>query len=422
MNELRILLLCAMGSASAQPVAAQIRANPTGVNVNAQAATTVFITFGALQNQTPAEAFWCGELLAATPDLGLKCDPGTIFGRLPARHDFSRFSGAGGFTDIMSLPPSVARRAYQAAAAGADAPFFYVRRFISTVGGPDEYAFVTCRLTGGGARTPLALTDVRLAFDVETPVLFVREGERVAHITAEISYNGTGRLVGRWEVVRPGDELPEAHDLLTEGTLPIDERGSQRRYSELERFNLFLPPTGRVVLRGPDPARLPTATEGTYLVLLRIEASDEREGDSDLAAVGVGSEIVHSGGVAGFPLPVLRYVVGSGGSELSESRSPDELRLILPGETDTVKVGKAIDFVWTAIARVAAYRIDVEAENGGLILGALVPSGLGVYRAPPWLAERAGAAKLRWRVVGLDLAGSSVAHSPWRVLSVGGTP
>jgi hypothetical protein len=126
--------------------------------------------------------------------------------------------------------------------------------------------------------------------------------------------------------------------------------------------------------------------------------------------------------VAGFPLPVLRYVVGSGGSELSESRSPDELRLILPGETDTVKVGKAIDFVWTAIARVAAYRIDVEAENGGLILGALVPSGLGVYRAPPWLAERAGAAKLRWRVVGLDLAGSSVAHSPWRVLSVGGTP
>ena len=59
---------------------------------------------------------------------------------------------------------SVSRRAYQAAVDGQTSTFFYVRRFVSNTGGPDEYVFVTCRLTGGGARTPLALLDVQLAY------------------------------------------------------------------------------------------------------------------------------------------------------------------------------------------------------------------------------------------------------------------
>jgi hypothetical protein len=411
----RILLFGLSTQLGSQPLTAQIRVNPTGVNVNVQAATTVFLTFGPLRNRVPAEAFWCGELMPAAPDLGLKCDPATLLGRLPARYDLSVVSGEAGFTDIMSIPPSVARRAYQAAQAGANAPFFYVRRFVSTVGGPDEYVFVTCRLTGGGARTPLALTDVRLAFEVDAPVLFLAVGASVSRFSAEIRYNGTGRLVGRWEVVRPGDELPEPSDLLTEATLPVEERGTQRRYSELERFNVFLPPMGRAVLRGPDPARLPTSVEGTYLVLLRIEASDEKEGDSSLAAVGVGQDVVHSGGVAGFPLPVLRYVVGSGGSELSSSRSA-ELRLLFPAEGAALEPNRAIEFAWTDVSGAATYQIEVEAVDGGRILAALVPPGLGIYRAPPWLAERASGRALRWRVSALDLTGAALRLSPWRTL------
>lgn len=414
-------LSTAVAAIGPAPVAAQIRVNPTGVNVNAQAATTVFLTFGALRDQVPAEAFWCGELIPATPHAGMMCDPNTIFGRLPARLEITRLSGAGGFTDIMSLPPSVARRAYQAAQAGATAPFFYVRRFVSRTGGPDEYVAVTCRLTGGGARTPLALTEVKLTYDVETPVLFVAPGTEVSPITAEISYNGTGRLVGRWEVVRPGEELPESRDLLTEATLPLEERGTQRRYSELERFNIFLPPAGRVVLRGPDPSRLPTATEGTYLVLLRVEASDEKEGDSDLALLGVGPGLVHSGGVAGFPLPVLRYVVGSGGSELSPTRSATEPRLLLPGDGETAGADAPLEFFWSDIARAAVYRLEVEAEDGRRLLAALVPAGIGVYRAPPWLSQGA-AGLLRWRVVALDVSGTAVGRSNWRTLHVGSEP
>ena len=101
----------------------------------------------------------------------------------------------------MSIPPSVARRAYQAAEAGETSSFFYVRRFVSTRGGPDEYVFVTCRLTGGGARTPLALLDVQLAFGDDLDVFSVERDATLPPVTARIAYNGTGRLRGRWEVV-----------------------------------------------------------------------------------------------------------------------------------------------------------------------------------------------------------------------------
>ena len=48
-----IAVLLAATPAAAGPV----RVNPTGVNVSTVGATTVFLTFGGLANQRPAEAF-----------------------------------------------------------------------------------------------------------------------------------------------------------------------------------------------------------------------------------------------------------------------------------------------------------------------------------------------------------------------------
>src|SRR3990172_5062341 len=332
----------------AQSVVAQILVNPDGVNVNSQGATTVFLTYGGLTNQVPVEAFWCGELIPAAPGIGLQCDPTTIGGRLPIRYDQAQFSGVSGYTDIMSIPPSVARRAYLAAQGGQTSSFFYVRRFVSAVGGPDEFVRVTCRMAGGGARVPFALLDVKLALGVETPILFLKAGETPPPVVAEITYDGTGRLRGRWEVVLPGEESPTERDLLTEATLPLEQRGTQRRYTVLQRFNVFLAPApaGRYVLPGPAPADLPNDIEGLYLILLRIEATDDKEGDSNLGAVGAGLGIVHSGAVAGFPLPVLRYLVGSGGSELAQVRAPMELGQLLPADDAILGTGAPFDFVW----------------------------------------------------------------------------
>src|SRR5262249_21236446 len=157
------------------------------------------------------------------------------------------------------------------------------RRFISLSGAPDQYVVVTMRLSGNGAGVPFSLTDVQLDFcgglgpragGQEALALFIEPWRKAPRSRASFRYTFSGRLRGRWEVVRPGDPLPESRDLLPEASLPIEERGTQQRYTQLSRFNVFLPPGGRYVLQGPDPARLPRDAAGQYLVLLRVEASD----------------------------------------------------------------------------------------------------------------------------------------------------
>ena len=409
----RILLPTLLLAVAALPAGAAIRRDPTGVNVNSQGPTTVYISFGGLDGQIPVEATWCGEVISAAPDIGFKCDPRTIYGSLPIRYNQSSLQGSG-FTDIMTIPSTVAMRAYQAAERGALSPFFYVRRFVSQKGGPDEYVFVTCRPSAGGARTPLSLVDVKVGFAVEQPVQSVRVGDVLPSMKADIQYTGTGRLVGRWEVVYPGEELPTQRDLLTEATLPPDERPRQRRFTELERFNIFLPPTGRVTLKGPDPRKIPTTAEGLHLILLRIEATAEKEGDSNLANVGLGTGVVNSGGVAGFPMPPLRYWVGSTPSELLPGATGG-LTLLSPANRALVAPDAPVEFKWTPVSATAYYLLEVRGGDNALLHEAFVAGGTASYSAPPWLAAKAGDAVVRWTVrafgaEGQDLAASGAAE------------
>jgi hypothetical protein len=393
----------------------QIIVNPNGVNVNTNGSTTVFLTFGRVVDRVPTEAFWCGELVSAAPDIGFKCSGNSLFGQLPIRYDLSKINPDGTFTDIMSIPPSVARRAYQAAQQGASSEFFYVRRFESLVGGPDEYVAVTCRLAGGGARVPFAIQDVTITADTEAPVAFVKKGQTAPQLIAEIYYNGSGQLKGRWEVVLPGEEPPTARDLLPEASLPIDERGLQRRYTEIGRFNVFVPPTGKFLLPGPKAKRMPTDVDGLHMVLLRIEASDDKEGDSSLGAVGAGNGVIHSGAVAGFPLPPFRYYVGNAESELLTPKE-GKLQLILPAENASISSEKFVDFSWVEIKQTALYKLEVKDSQGQMVLSALLQSGVGTYRAPSWLKDRAPDGKLQWQMTALNFAGESVLQSEWRGL------
>ncbi len=390
-----------------------IRVSPNGVNVNANGPTVVQLTFGPLGNQKPAEGCWCGELMSAAPDAGLKCNPAKLWGCTPARFDLSTPSARSSFTDIMTIPGSVMRRAYQAAEGGATSSYFYVRRFTNTSGGRDEYVPVTCRMGSGGATTPFALTEVKLSFADDKPVLSVNPGEKLPTIKAELTYNGTGRLKGRWEVVKPGDKQPDVRDLLTEATLPLEERGRQQRYLQVSTFNLLLQPTGKFVLPGPEVSRLPTAVAGPYLILLRIEATDDKEGDANLLNVG-GPGVVHNGAVAGFPLPVLRYYVGGGSTAMMPTMGP--ITLLLPGDNAVLSATQPLDFRWSESAGATLYRLEVEDLAGNSVLAAILPSGSGGYHAPPWLKDKAANKPLRWRVLALDQAGKPLTETSWHRL------
>jgi hypothetical protein len=394
-------------------VFAEIRRSPTGVNVNTQGATTVFISYGGLTNQIAAEAVWCADLVPATPDIGFKCDPARTWGRLPERYELARPSGNAGFTDIMTIPQNVARRAYESAAAGAASEFYYVRRFISTTGGPDEYVFVVCRLAGGGASVPLALTDVKLRFAKDKEVLSTRVGEPPPAFHAEVIYTGSGRFAGRWEVVVPGDEPPNSEDLVPEASLPVEQRGLQKKYAQVGRFDVYLPPAGRFRLAGPSPDKLPTAIEGLYQILLRVEATSDVEGNTDLTGLGSGGGVVFTGGVAGFSLPALRYYVGGANPSL-ETGVLQIVELIAPAVDAAVKRTDPLEFRWSEMPGLTRLEVRDAAET--MVLSAVIESPASVYVAPSWLPERVTGAELTWRVVVLGPDGEVARSSSWRKL------
>lgn len=415
---------------AAGPAAAVTGVNPFGVNVRSSGPTTVFLSFQDLDpGETAVEAFWCGELLpalmAANPALQLPvpvqnanpCLPGTVYGRLPLVLDRSRPSSSGvlaNLTDIMTIPASVARRAYQDARTGLNSAFFYVRRFSGPAG--DRYVVVTCRMAGGGARVPLALMDVRLAFQVDgvrPTVLLLERGQTPPPVAVRILHNGNGVLRGRWEIVRPGDPEPTEDDLLTEATLPPELRAQQRRWALVQRFEHVLPPTGDVTLPGPDPARLPVDADGAYKLLLRIEASDDKEATSNTG----GGRLALAGGVAGFPMPVLRYVVG--GTVSADAASGDAPALLAPA--DAAELTAPLAFAWADPQAAALLRLEVQTATDGRpaeVLSAFVRPGTGRYDAPPWFTDAQRGRTLRWRVVALDLEGRAVGASAWRALAL----
>jgi len=430
MSALFRILLAALALLAAAPAAAVTGVNPFGVNVRSNGPTTIFLTFQSLDpGETAVEAFWCGELLpavaTANPNLQLPfavqstdpCEPASVYGRLPLRLDRSRASGSGTFanlTDIMSIPASVARRAFQDAQAGLNSAFFYVRRFSGPAG--DRFVIVTCRMAGGGARVALALLNVELRFEGErgtASIAAVRRDEVPPSFAARLQYNGTGTLKGRWEVVMPGDAEPSEDDLLTEATLPIERRALQRRYTLIDRFEIFLPPTGQARIAGPDPRRLPHAVDGAYKVLLRVEASDDKEGDSNTG----GGRVVNSGGVAGFPLPVLRYFIGSGDELQRLAAASSSVRLFAPEADSTRKAEALIEFSWLETEPAVLARLQVEAD-GKPVFGAVVRGGAGRYAAPPFFGEAQRGKTLRWRVVTVTEAGAEQAASPWQSLRI----
>ena len=402
--------------------------NPTGVNVRSNAPNTVFITFQGLEpNERAVEALWCGSVLpgigAGSVTTSDPCVPNTLFGRLPLNFDRSRATlgvGQKNFSDIMVIPASVVRRAVQQGIDGSNSDFFYVRHFTGGSGG-DKWAVVTCRLGAGGARSPLSLIDVKVSFSGQadtTQLLVLRSGERLPRFSAEIQYNGSGQLKGRWELVRPGDSEPEVNDLLTEATLPLELRNTQKRYTTIARFSQFLVPNSIVRIDGPEPALLDSRIEGPYQVLLRIEATDDREANSEIG----GGQLVKTGGVAGFPMPTLRYFVGdvATASALGAARTQaasvatKALELMMPLSDAVVDPSRAVLFEWIDAPGAVNYRIEVESAGKTIITSSTVETR---YTPPPsWIATRVQGRAL-WRVLALDASGRVVAESAVRAFA-----
>ncbi len=367
---------------------AQVSVSPSSVTAYSQGATSVNLTFSNVVNVTPLESVWCGSIISATPNIGFRCDPATIFGSLPARYNQSTLIN-NRYTDIMSITPTVARRAYTDAVNGNNSQFYYVRHFISTVGGLDQYVPVTIRLSGNGAGVPFSLTGVKLQWQDGIKVVpFIKSDEDLPKITAEIRYTGTGRLKGRWEIVKPGEALPEPRDLLSESALPPEERGTQKRYTLLNRFNINLPPGGRYSLPGPENWRIDKTIQGMYVLLFRVEASDAPNSGE-------------SGAVAGFSMPTLRYYVGNS----SNADVTQITNIAIGGDIDEVA---PIILTWKLVAETKIYRLEIEDDDGKKIFSAVVLPTIRTYQLPPFIQALTNSKQLKWSVSAIGADGKEL--------------
>ena len=422
MKNLKKLLLASSILTYTVPASALTGVNPTGVNVRMQGPTSVFVTFQGTNQQTTTDAFWCSRLVPGVSGgsvVGFNpCVPGTMLGNLPRQFDLSRNSGTNGqsnFTDIMTIPATVARKAYQSAKSGGNSGFFYIRRFVGGAGGT-QYGVVTCRLSSGGARSPLALMNVQLLFedqDRTLPVTFFKSREEIKPFLAKINFNGSGRLIGRWEIVQPGDPEPTQFDLLPAASLPLEERSRQMRYRELSSFDIYLPPTGEATISGPSIDKLKELPEGDYRILLRIGASSAVD---SLSATNTG--LVSAGGVSGFSIPFLRYNVSSKVStgQKPESSSVDTSNLTgLPEITKSFSTasvsGKQVNtYSWSAVPKAHRYLISFFVGDKQ-IYNVIVPGTQNSYESNPSVLDSLASDEYTWSVVAVDESGDKLAIS-----------
>jgi len=170
--------------------------------------------------------------------------------------------------------------------------------------------------------------------------------------------------------------------LLTEASLPLELRGLQRRYTLLERFNVFLPPTGRAFIPGPKNIKIPTRVKGPYKILFRVEATYDKEGNSNTT-----TGVTQSGGVAGFTMPTLRYYVESEENvrdALAANGQQARLGLLAPLNNVVLPKNRPIRFSWKGVSNTKLYTLEVK-NNNSVVLSAALKANQKSYMAPPWL-------------------------------------
>jgi hypothetical protein len=375
-----------------------ISANPRAIQASLTAATSHFIAYSftnGIPRVNAADAVFCTKLTIPTPTTGATgnypCASNSEFARHPTdRATLQTVQQNGSVvraTETIRIPSAVTRAAQ---ALGATT-FYFVRRFE-----PQGFAVVEIRATGAIMNAPIALTDVRLAFDTSQgpqPLVFVERGASLPAVTATLYYTGSGVLRGRWELVQPGDVAPTENDLLPEASLPRDARGTQRRYMLLQRFEQWLPGNGRTEIKVPafSPAYGATQLDGQYQLLLRIEAEPSIYGGES--------------GAANFAMPLLRYFVGSITAPATRM-APITAKVKFNGARPT--------FSWSPVPQARYYRIEVADRNKVVTYSAIMRDTDRSYSALSGLTVTSGS---RWRVQALDESLQPLGESPWHAIN-----
>ena len=189
------------------------------------------------------------------------------------------------------------------------------------------FAVVEIRATGAIMNAPIALNDVRLAFDTSQgpqPLVFVARGAALPPVTATLFYTGSGMLRGRWELGHKYVKAALRTDTRVGGerTVRVDPQGKEA-HTEFRLVEQF----------GARASLLEATLHSGRTHQIRVHAAycehpvlgDEKYGDDaaneEFRALGLRRMFLHAHNCS-FEWP--------GGAEQSFSAPlPDDLRAVL---------------------------------------------------------------------------------------------
>lgn len=392
-------------------------------------ASSAVSTFSALYtfadnagNVRPMSAAFCDRLAAPLPPSGTStANPCASGGEIAGYagdtqgFQFNRVgAGIASASETVTVPAAVGIYAFERARATGESTVWFVRRFQ-----PESYAIVELQVGGSAAAQPITLNEVQLAFvlgDGRRDVIAnVATGGTLPRLEATLLYTGSGVLRGAWELVQPGDPEPEAFDLLAAGSVPIQDRGRQRRYLVVQRFEHYLTATGRVLLPPPDMSRFTTEAPGPHRILLRIDA------EPAITQTGV----TFNSGAAPFALPTVRYLVDQA-----------ELTMNATWLAEWVEIGKLQRVQWQetrprsgsgfrrdseivagAKAPVPTHRVEIVQADGTPLYTGIAAAEARRFDLPPVLAAMSKGKPVRGRVVRFGADRKPVVASEWKTFS-----
>ncbi len=370
------------GGAAAEGAAFATTVAPTGANVVLQQPSVVGLRWAVAIVGAP------GSTVALSPQgcfttLPTTCPPPAAIpdlGRVNVPLTGTLVTGTGTSTapESLLIPQTASLRAQQL---GINT-FFYNRTFtVSTIAGAASAA-LTAHL-GSSAYGNFSIARVEIYFAEGRRDITVRRGTQGLKAYADIRFNGTGTLRGRWLVAEPGVRgtladldvgglvgVPQNRVGTPDGIVTTRPRlDDWRILSHVERTIRY---GDRIVLESPDVPGLPTSNTGTHLV--RLEIFQER--------IFAGGFVTDA--PVGIQLPVARYYVEGEAPGGLVARAGTAVRLAAPEDGAILPVTPPT-FSWLTVPGAAQYRVEIfEADpRAGVVGGISGDPSVELYRSGP---------------------------------------
>ena len=312
------------------------------------------------------------------------CNAGTILGTEYASRTTVPSGFVNGFDAAVTIPEVVLNRVQQRIRSNpTNALFFVVFQLIPAAGvnlgnGANVPFFVQINfrfLGGSSGGKALTITEIKLVAQEpgrpEVRNTIIDEGNReTGEFCLEIWYTGTGQVQGWWQLWTNNHPPITDIDLMTEASLPENQRRLQRDFLKIRRIREYFGPSGYIKLTLPYSA-IPEHIRGLALLLPRFLATRSRRSQLLDTNALVGNRSVDAGATFGGKLPthrVLNSIPEGAPYELLTNASYSLIRD--PGQLLRLVV------VWTAVTeKQAVVEVTVKDKNTNLETVAIAPLG-----------------------------------------------